>query len=107
VEILSYSLLSDIRKRHCFLESDRSSPFSLSGKTNVQMKMNAGYWWHELTGEDRITMRKTLPIATLATTNPTRTELESHSGLPDKRLATNEPWHGLCEDRSTLHYIYI
>jgi len=42
--------------------------------------------------------KKTLPSATLATTNPTRTELASHSGLPDERLATNESWYGLCED---------
>jgi hypothetical protein len=63
------------------------------------MKMNVGNWWNEMEGGNRSKMKnKILPSATLVTTNPTRTDLGSHSGLADERLATNEPTHGLCED---------
>jgi hypothetical protein len=42
-EVLSYLLFYDFRKQQCVSESGRASPFSLSGRTNVQMKMNVGY----------------------------------------------------------------
>jgi hypothetical protein len=63
------------------------------------MKMNVGNWWNEMNGGDRSKMNnEILRSATLATTNPTRTDPGSHSGLADERLATKEPRHGLCED---------
>jgi hypothetical protein len=47
-----------------------------------------------LTGENRSTLRKTCPSATLSTTNPTWTDPGSNPGLCGERSETNRLSHG-------------
>jgi hypothetical protein len=47
-----------------------------------------------LTGENRRTLRKTCPSATLSTTNPTQIVPGSNPGLRGERPATNHLSHG-------------
>jgi hypothetical protein len=46
------------------------------------------------TGENRRTLRKTCPSATLSTTNPTWIDLGANPGLRGDRPATNDLSHG-------------
>jgi hypothetical protein len=48
----------------------------------------------KLTRENQNIRRKTRPIATLSTTNPTWTDPGSNQGLRDERPATNRLRHG-------------
>jgi hypothetical protein len=48
----------------------------------------------KLTGENRSTQKKTCPIATLSTTNPTWTDPGSNPGLRGGRPAANRLSHG-------------
>jgi hypothetical protein len=48
----------------------------------------------KLTGENRSTLRKTCPTATLSTTNPTWTDPGSNPGLRCERPATNRQRRG-------------
>jgi hypothetical protein len=48
----------------------------------------------KLIGENRSTLRKTCPTATLSTTNPTWTDSGSNPGLRGERPATNGLSHG-------------
>jgi hypothetical protein len=50
-----------------------------------------------LTGENRRTRRKTLPSATLSTTNPTRIDPGANMGLRGERPATNDMSHGMAQ----------
>jgi hypothetical protein len=70
----------------------------------------------KLTGENRSTLGKTCPSATLPTINPTWTDPGSNSGLRGERPATNRlsdgTAHGnLSEDSSRtariVHYVMI
>jgi hypothetical protein len=45
--------------------------------------------WADTDMENRRTRRKTCPIATLSTTNPTWTDLDANQGLHSERLAIN------------------
>jgi hypothetical protein len=49
----------------------------------------------KLTGENRSTVGKTYPSATLSTTNPTLTDPGSNPGLHVGRLAANRLRHGM------------
>jgi hypothetical protein len=78
---------------------------------SVTMSLNCGYqraycssptWYVSMeshggiifTGENRRTLRKTCPIATLSTTNPTWTDLGAKTGLRGERQATDRLSHG-------------
>jgi hypothetical protein len=47
-----------------------------------------------LTGDNRRTRRKTCPIATFSTTNPTWVDLDANPRLRGERSATNRLNHG-------------
>jgi hypothetical protein len=55
-----------------------------------------------LTGENRITRRKTCPSATLSTTNPTFIEPGANPGLRGERPATNDLSHGTANQAITI-----
>jgi hypothetical protein len=55
-----------------------------------------------LTGENRRTLRKTCPSATLSTTNPTWIDQGANPGLRGVRPATNDLCHGTALDTVTI-----
>jgi hypothetical protein len=61
-----------------------------------------------LTGENRRTLRKTYPIATLSTTNPTWIDPVANPGLRGERPETNHLRHGTAHaEHFILHKPYI
>jgi hypothetical protein len=47
-------------------------PVFTFGKRVIVIKISLEHWWNNIDSENRITGRKTCPIATFSTTNPTR-----------------------------------
>jgi hypothetical protein len=58
-----------------------------------------------LTGENRRTQRKTCPIATLSTTNPTWIDPGANPGLRGERPATNDLSHGTAVIRVSMELV--
>jgi hypothetical protein len=61
----------------------------------------------KLTGENRSTGRKTCPIATMFTANPTWTDPGSNPGLRCQRPSTNRLSHGTAPKAPMLPPSYI
>jgi hypothetical protein len=75
-------------------DDDYFCPFSSNGAP-VEWNWNP---------ENRSTRRKTCPGATLSTTNPTRTEPGSNTGLRGGRPAANRLSHGTAQYLQCLQY---
>jgi hypothetical protein len=62
-------------------------------------------WWNDiLKGENWRNLRKTCPIVTFSTTNPTWIDQGANPGLHSETLATNDLSHGTATMNMLLQY---
>jgi len=64
-------------------------------------------WWGHGSGERRKTERKCCPIATLSTTNPTSTGLNSYPVLRGEKPATDSPSHDTFLVLQSCYIVYV
>ena len=88
VNVIFYPMPRDFRNSIAFWKFPRHRPFALV-KTTCRLRWLWSNGGMILTGENRNTWMKVCPRANLSTTNFTRTDLGSNSGLHSGRPATN------------------
>ena len=92
--LTSLSKAPQFPKQHCHLEGFQASAVVLSVKTTCRRRSVRGIVGITPTKETRSTRKKTFSNATLSTTNPTWSGLESSPGLLRQKPATNGLSHG-------------